>query len=71
MPFFEYAQIGIPFLIACSRFLYFFGSKLIADRDGHTQSDSHMDYSQIPAWRRFLTFAVLIVAVAGLVGTAG
>lgn len=49
MPFFEYAKIGIPLLIACSIFLYFFGSKLIADRDGNTQSDSQMDYSQIPA----------------------
>ncbi|WP_256861220.1 SLC13 family permease, partial [Salmonella enterica] len=27
VPFFEYAKIGIPLLIACSIFLYFFGSK--------------------------------------------
>ncbi len=33
VPFFEYAKIGIPLLIACSIFLYFFGSKLIADRE--------------------------------------
>ncbi len=69
MPFFEYAKIGIPLLIACSIFLYFFGSKLIADREGNTQSDSQMDYSQIPAWHRNLTLAVFILAIAGMVAT--
>ncbi len=69
MPFFEYAKIGIPLLIACSIFLYFFGSKLIADRDGNTQSDSQMDYSQIPARHRNLTLAVFILSIAGMVAT--
>ncbi|HCC3285792.1 TPA: SLC13/DASS family transporter [Salmonella enterica] len=69
VPFFEYAKIGIPLLIACSIFLYFFGSKLIADREGNTQSDSQMDYSQIPAWHRNLTLAVFILAIAGMVAT--
>lgn len=62
--------IGSPGnLIACSIFLYFFGSKLIADRDGNTQSDSQMDYSQIPAWHRNLTLAVFILSIAGMVAT--
>ncbi|WP_258961458.1 SLC13 family permease, partial [Klebsiella pneumoniae] len=39
VPFFEYAKIGIPLMIACALLLFFFGSRLIPDRDGHEQSD--------------------------------
>lgn len=36
---------------------------------GNTQSDSQMDYSQIPAWHRNLTLAVFILSIAGMVAT--
>ncbi|MEY7845203.1 SLC13 family permease [Klebsiella africana] len=69
VPFFEYAKIGIPLMIACALLLYFFGSRLIPDRDGHEQSDVQMDYSHIPEWHKVLTLIVFILAILGMVAT--
>ncbi|HHT0906584.1 TPA: SLC13 family permease [Klebsiella pneumoniae] len=69
VPFFEYAKIGIPLMIACALLLFFFGSRLIPDRDGHEQSDVQMDYSHIPEWHKLLTLIVLVLAILGMVAT--
>ncbi|EKQ1213601.1 SLC13 family permease [Klebsiella sp. 1-1] len=69
VPFFEYAKIGIPLMIACALLLYFFGSRLIPDRDGHEQSDVQMDYSHIPEWHKLLTLIVFVLAILGMVAT--
>ncbi|EMP8153582.1 TPA: SLC13 family permease [Klebsiella pneumoniae] len=69
VPFFEYAKIGIPLMIACALLLFFFGSRLIPDRDGHEQSDVQMDYSHIPEWHRLLTLIVFVLAILGMVAT--
>lgn len=69
VPFFEYAQIGIPLMIACALLLFFFGSRLIPDRDGHEQSDVQMDYSHIPEWHKLLTLIVFVLAILGMVAT--
>ncbi|EPY5333556.1 SLC13 family permease [Klebsiella pneumoniae] len=69
VPFFEYAKIGIPLMIACALLLFFFGSRLIPDRDGHEQSDVQMDYSHIPEWHKLLTFIVFVLAILGMVAT--
>ncbi|EPH2777947.1 TPA: SLC13/DASS family transporter [Klebsiella pneumoniae] len=67
--FFEYAKIGIPLMIACALLLFFFGSRLIPDRDGHEQSDVQMDYSHIPEWHKLLTLIVFVLAILGMVAT--
>lgn len=69
VPFFEYAKIGIPLMIACALLLFFFGSRLIPDRDGHEQSDVQMDYSHIPEWHKHLTLIVFVLAILGMVAT--
>ncbi|HBR4159776.1 SLC13 family permease [Klebsiella pneumoniae] len=69
VPFFEYAKIGIPLMIACALLLFFFGSRLIPDRDGHEQSDVQMDYSHIPEWHKLLTLIVFVLAILGMVAT--
>lgn len=69
VPFFEYAKIGIPLMIACALLLFFFGSRLIPDRDGHEQSDVQMDYSHIPEWHKLLTLNVFVLAILGMVAT--
>lgn len=69
VPFFEYAKIGIPLMIVCALLLFFFGSRLIPDRDGHEQSDVQMDYSHIPEWHKLLTLIVFVLAILGMVAT--
>ncbi|HHB7146085.1 SLC13 family permease [Klebsiella pneumoniae] len=69
VPFFEYAKIGIPLMIACALLLFFFGFRLIPDRDGHEQSDVQMDYSHIPEWHKLLTLIVFVLAILGMVAT--
>ncbi|HCI6677872.1 TPA: SLC13/DASS family transporter [Klebsiella pneumoniae] len=69
VPFFEYAKIGIPLMIACALLLFFFGSRLIPDRDGHEQSDVQMDYSHISEWHKLLTLIVFVLAILGMVAT--
>lgn len=69
VPFFDYAKIGIPLMIACALLLFFFGSRLIPDRDGHEQSDVQMDYSHIPEWHKLLTLIVFVLAILGMVAT--
>lgn len=69
VPFFEYAKIGIPLMIACALLLYFFGSKLIPERDGNEQSDAQMDYSHISEWHKILTLIVFVLAICGMVAT--
>lgn len=69
VPFIEYAKIGIPLMIACALLLFFFGSRLIPDRDGHEQSDVQMDYSHIPEWHKLLTLIVFVLAILGMVAT--
>lgn len=69
VPFFEYSKIGIPLMIACALLLFFFGSRLIPDRDGHEQSDVQMDYSHIPEWHKLLTLIVFVLAILGMVAT--
>ena len=69
VPFFEYAKIGIPLMIACALLLFFFGSRLIPDRDGHEQSDVQMDYSHIPEWHKLLTLIVFVLAILRMVAT--
>ncbi|MDH8195940.1 SLC13/DASS family transporter, partial [Klebsiella pneumoniae] len=55
--------------IACALLLFFFGSRLIPDRDGHEQSDVQMDYSHIPEWHKLLTLIVFVLAILGMVAT--
>lgn len=56
-------------MIACALLLFFFGSVLIPDRDGHEQSDVQMDYSHIPEWHKLLTLIVFVLAILGMVAT--
>lgn len=67
--FFEYAKIGVPLLAATAIFLYFFGSKLIPDREGGSLTTEEFDYSDIPSWHGKLTLAVLVLTIAGLVAS--
>lgn len=61
--FFEYAKIGIPMLLAVALFLFFFGDKLIADREPGEVSEQKQDYSNIPRWQRIFTALVLILTI--------
>jgi anion transporter len=65
--FFEPAKIAIPMLIAVAVFLYFFGKRLIPDRESGGMVTEEPDYSNIPAWHGTFTLCVLILAVAGMV----
>jgi len=67
--FFEPAKIGIPLLAATAIFLYFFGSKLIPDREAGSLSSGsdENDYSDIPSWHRTLTLIVFVLAITGMV----
>ncbi|NCB93029.1 MAG: SLC13/DASS family transporter [Clostridia bacterium] len=67
--FFEYAKIGIPMLIVVAVFLFFFGSKLINDRDAGDESTQNPDYSDVPRWHGILTIVVLALTVLGMVLT--
>lgn len=65
--FFEYAKIGIPMLIGIAILYYFFGDKLIANREAGSGYTASQDYSDIPQWKRTLTLVVLIVTVVCMV----
>ena len=52
--FFEYAKIGIPLLLGTSVFLYFFGSKVIPNRETADEKVEGLDYSDISVWHRRL-----------------
>lgn len=67
--FFEYAKIGIPMLIVVAIFLFFFGSKLINDREAGNETLQEPDYSSVPKWHGTLTIVVLILTIAGMVLT--
>lgn len=67
--FFEYAKIGIPMLIVVAIFLFFFGSKLINDREAGDETLENPDYSDIPKWHGVLTIVVLIATIIGMVLT--
>lgn len=65
--FFEYAKIGIPMLVAVAVLFYFFGDKLIADRDPGKNTDVSQDYSSVPRWKRTLTLVVMVLIIVGMV----
>lgn len=67
--FFEYAKIGIPMLIVVAIFLFFFGSKLINDREAGNETLQELDYSSVPKWHGTLTIVVLVLTIAGMVLT--
>ncbi len=67
--FFEYAKIGIPMLIIVAIFLFFFGSKLITDRDAGNEALQNPDYSNIPKWHSILTILVLVATVICMIVT--
>ena len=67
--FFEYAKIGIPMLIVVAIFLFFFGSKLINDREVGNETLQEPDYSSVPKWHGTLTIVVLVLTIAGMVLT--
>ena len=59
--FFEYAKIGIPMLIVVAIFLFFFGSKLINDREAGNETLQEPDYSSVPKWHGTLTIAGMVL----------
>ena len=59
--FFEYAKIGIPMLIVVAIFLFFFGSKLINDREAGNETLQEPDYSSVRKWDGTLTIVVLVL----------
>ena len=65
--FFEYAKIGIPMLIAVGVLYYFFGDKLIAERESGRKIEDNPDYSHIPQWKRTFTLVVMILTIVGMV----
>ena len=67
--FFEPAKIGIPLLAATAVFLYFFGAKLIPEREAGVAEADDFDYSAIPSWHSKLTLAVFVFAIAGMVAS--
>lgn len=67
--FFEYAKIGIPMLIVVAVFLFFFGPKLINDREAGNETLQNPDYSNVPKWHGVLTIIVLVLTVLGMVLT--
>ncbi len=67
--FFEYAKIGIPMLIVVAVFLFFFGPKLINDREAGNETLQNPDYSNVPKWHGVLTIVVLVLTVLGMVLT--
>lgn len=67
--FFEYAKIGIPLLLGTSVFLYFFGSKVIPNRETADEKVEGLDYSDISVWHRRITLVVLVFTVLGMAAT--
>lgn len=67
--FFEYSKIGIPLLIGSAICLYFFGGKIIPNREAEINKVEEFDYSHIPAWHRKVTSVVLIGTVLGMAAT--
>lgn len=65
--FFEYSKLGIPLLLGSILFLYFFGYKLIPDRDAGEYTDTGKDYSGVPAWKGKLTMAVMVLTILAMV----
>lgn len=65
--FFEYAKIGIPMLIAVAALYFFFGDKLIAEREASNKIAENPDYSNIPKWKKTVTLVVMILTILGMV----
>ena len=68
--FFEYAKIGLPILIVGIIYFAFFGYKFLPDAKpskSNTIFDEEVDYSTVPAWKRHVSLAVLVLTVAAMV----
>lgn len=65
--FFEYSKLGIPLLVASIAFMYFFGYKLIPERDAGEFSSGDFDYTKVPKWKGYLTLAVLLLTIVAMV----
>ncbi|NCB62452.1 MAG: SLC13/DASS family transporter [Clostridia bacterium] len=66
--FFDFTVIGLPILIVGTVFFYFFGHKLLPDREPNDDSYSvSEDFSHVPAWKQYLSLGVLLAVVVGMV----
>ena len=65
--FFEYSKIGIPMLIAVAALYFFFGDKLIANREAGENVSDKLDYSNVPKWQRVATLGVMVLTIIGMV----
>ncbi|MFS0786626.1 SLC13 family permease [Shouchella sp. 1P09AA] len=70
--FFEYAKVGLPILIIGILYFCFFGYRLLPNRnDEQVDNDSvfnqKVNYSAVPAWKRFLALIILVTTVLAMI----
>lgn len=67
LSFFEYAKTGLPLTVIGILFMGVIGYKLVPERETVLLVMDEDDKNDIPAWKQWLSFAVLILTVIGMV----
>lgn len=66
LAFFDLTVIGLPMLIICAVFMYFWGYKLLPDRDSEEEVTAK-DFSNVPKWKKVTSLVVLIITVLAMI----
>lgn len=68
--FFEYAIVGLPILMAGIVFYATIGFKLLPNHevtDSDMAYDENKDFSDVPQWKKILSFVILILTLLGMI----
>lgn len=67
--FFEYAKIGLPMLICGILYFAFIGYKFLpeAKKDEDSTFNDVKDFSQVPAWKQYLSLIILVITILGMI----
>ena len=67
--FFEYAIVGLPILIIGILFYATIGYRLLPDHDvtGESGFDTAKDFSDVPAWKQWLSLIVLVLTLLAMI----
>ena len=73
VPFFEYAGVGIPLLVAAAVFYALIGPKVLPEKGGDGGSGAERPATDVtsttlPGWKGWFTVAVLIATVGAMIG---
>ena len=67
--FFDYAKVGVPFLIVGIIYFAFIGYKFLPNKEGSDEGifDESKDFSHVPKWKQYLSLVILLLTLVGMI----